>query len=56
VRVNIHAPEAGNPVNIALPVAMAQVGWVMAPAAGADGPAFTFNVYKATAGEHGVPD
>ena len=28
---------AGNPVNITLPVGSAQVGWVIVPAAGAEG-------------------
>ena len=35
---------AGKPFNITLPVCTAQVGWVMVPAIGAVGMAFTVNV------------
>ena len=33
----VQIPVAGNPVSITLPVAVEQVGWVMAPRIGADG-------------------
>ena len=35
--VRVHVPEAGNPDKTTLPVATAQVGWVIAPRVGADG-------------------
>ena len=35
--VNVHVPVAGKPVKVTLPVARAQVGWVMVPIVGADG-------------------
>jgi hypothetical protein len=34
---NVHVPVAGNPFNTTLPVASAQVGWVMVPTVGAVG-------------------
>ena len=37
VRVNVHVPLEGKPLSTTLPVARAQVGWVMVPATGADG-------------------
>ena len=37
VRVNIHVPVAGKPDNSTLPVAKAQVGWVIVPTVGAVG-------------------
>ena len=33
----VQVPVAGNPLNTTLPVATAQVGWVMAPTTGAVG-------------------
>ena len=33
----VHIPAAGSPLNTTLPVAVEQVGWVMAPRIGADG-------------------
>ena len=35
--VIIHVPVAGKPVKVTLPVASAQVGWVIVPMVGADG-------------------
>ena len=43
VLVSVHVPVAGNPFRIALPVAIAHVGWVIVPivgAVGVDGCAF----------------
>ena len=37
VLVSVHVPVAGNPLNATLPVAVAQVGWVMVPTIGAEG-------------------
>ena len=37
VRVNVHVPLEGNPLSTTLPVARAQVGWVMIPTTGAVG-------------------
>jgi hypothetical protein len=37
VAVTVHVPDAGSPLKAALPVAVVQVGWVMAPTTGADG-------------------
>ena len=37
LRVNVHVPLEGNPFNTTLPVATAQVGWVMVPITGAAG-------------------
>ena len=37
VAVTVQVPEAGSPLNATLPVAVEQVGWVMAPTTGADG-------------------
>ena len=37
VLVKVHVPEAGKPLNTTLPVAIAQVGWVMVPTVGAVG-------------------
>ena len=37
VRVRVQVPVAGRPFRTTLPVATAQVGWVMAPIAGAVG-------------------
>ena len=34
VLVRVHVPVAGRPVRVTLPVATAQVGWVIAPTAG----------------------
>ena len=36
-RVSVQVPAAGRPFSTTLPVATAQVGWVMVPIAGADG-------------------
>ena len=36
-RVSVQVPAAGSPFSTTLPVATAQVGWVMVPIAGADG-------------------
>jgi hypothetical protein len=33
----VHVPVAGRPVKFTLPVAVAQVGWVIVPTVGADG-------------------
>ena len=35
--VRVHVPDAGSPLNITLPVARLQVGWVIVPTIGADG-------------------
>ena len=35
--VTVHMPDAGSPLNSTLPVAVVQVGWVMAPTTGAVG-------------------
>ena len=35
--VNVHVPVAGNPLRTTLPVAKAQVGWVIVPTVGAVG-------------------
>ena len=35
--VTVQVPEAGKPLRATLPVAVAQVGWVMVPMIGADG-------------------
>jgi hypothetical protein len=37
VLVNVHVPVAGKPFNTTLPVAIAQVGWVIVPTVGAVG-------------------
>ena len=37
VLVKVHVPVAGNPFNTTLPVASAQVSWVMVPMVGAVG-------------------
>jgi hypothetical protein len=37
VLVNVHVPEAGKPFNTTLPVANAQVGWVIVTTVGAVG-------------------
>ena len=37
VLVKFHVPDAGKPFNTTLPVAIAQVGWVMVPTIGALG-------------------
>jgi hypothetical protein len=37
VAVTVHVPDAGSPLKSTLPVAVVQVGWVMAPTTGADG-------------------
>jgi hypothetical protein len=55
-RVNVQVPVGGKPFNTTLPVATLQVGWVIVPIAGADGTAFTVNVYVAVAAVHGVPN
>ena len=39
VLVNVQIPVAGKPFKITLPVATAQVGWVIVPTVGADGEA-----------------
>jgi hypothetical protein len=44
VRLNVHIPTEGNPLNTTLPVAIVHVGWVMFPTTGAEGFAFTVNV------------
>ena len=35
--VTVHVPEAGKPLKATLPVASAQVGWVITPTVGAEG-------------------
>ena len=35
--VTVHVPEAGKPLKATLPVARAQLGWVMVPIVGAEG-------------------
>ena len=37
--VNVHVPVDGRPLNATLPVARAQVGWVIVPITGIDGDA-----------------
>jgi hypothetical protein len=37
VRINVQLPDAGKPFNTTLPVATAQVGWVIVPTVGAVG-------------------
>ena len=37
VLVSVHVPVAGNPLITTLPVATAQVGWMIVPIAGAEG-------------------
>jgi hypothetical protein len=37
VAVTVQVPDAGSPLKSTLPVAVVQVGWVMAPTAGAAG-------------------
>ena len=37
VLVNVHVPEAGKPLKTTLPVAIAQVGWVIIPIVGVVG-------------------
>ena len=44
LRVNVHVPVEGSPLNITLPVATVLVGWVIVPTVGAAGMAFTVNV------------
>jgi hypothetical protein len=39
VLVNVHVPVDGRPLNAILPVAIAQVGWVIVPITGAEGDA-----------------
>ncbi len=34
VRVRVHVPEAGRPLNVTLPVETRQVGWTIAPTTG----------------------
>ncbi len=36
-RVKVHVPVAGSPLKITLPVAKAQLGWVIVPTVGAVG-------------------
>lgn len=36
--VSVHEPVEGSPLNTTLPVAKEEVGWVMVPTTGADGP------------------
>ena len=43
----VHVPVAGKPDNATLPVAVAQVGWVIVPTAGAAGAALTVKVLVA---------
>ena len=47
----VHVPEAGSPLKATLPVAVPQVGWVMAPTVGADGAAGSLSVALTPAGE-----
>ena len=37
LRVNVHVPEEGKPLNTKLPVASMHVGWVIVPTTGAVG-------------------
>jgi hypothetical protein len=37
VAVTVQVPDAGSPLKATLPVAVVQVGWMMAPTTGADG-------------------
>ena len=37
VAVTVQVPDDGSPLKATLPVAVVQVGWVMAPTTGADG-------------------
>jgi hypothetical protein len=37
VTVTVQVPDAGSPFKVTLPVAVVQVGWVMAPTTGAAG-------------------
>jgi hypothetical protein len=37
VRVRVHVPDAGKPLNATLPVGVVQVGWVRVPTVGAPG-------------------
>ena len=39
VLVSVQVPDAGRPLNTTLPVASAQVGWVIVPTTGAEGAA-----------------
>lgn len=48
-RVIVHVPLDGNPLRTTLPVATVQVGLVIVPTVGAEGTAFTNNVYVAFA-------
>ena len=44
LRVSVQFPVDGKSFKITLPVATAQVGWVIVPTVGAPGVAFTVNV------------
>jgi hypothetical protein len=44
LRVNVHVPVEGNPLNTTLPVGTKHVGWVLVPTTGAEGLAFTVRV------------
>ena len=51
VAVTVQLPEAGSPLRATVPVATAQVGWVMVPTTGAEGVAgwaFTTALPEAT--------
>ena len=44
LRINVHVPVDGNPLNTTLPVATEHVGWIIVPTVGAAGMVFTVNV------------
>ena len=52
VLVSVQVPDAGNPLNTTLPVATAQVGWVMVPTIGAVGVAGTALITKSAEETH----
>ena len=47
----VQVPEAGSPLKATLPVAVPQVGWVMAPTVGADGADGSLRVALTPVGE-----
>jgi hypothetical protein len=55
VRVSVHVPGDGKLLSTTLPVANEHVGIVIVPTCGAEGMAFTVNVYVALAATHGNP-
>jgi hypothetical protein len=56
VAVTVQVPDAGSPLKATLPVAVVQVGWVMAPTIGAVGISFTVTVVGVLVAEQAPSD